>query len=61
MKNNTLECLQQLYRGLENYLESNGIDKDTIKYLDLDDFDEAINEVLNQAMMFEDKNLYNNR
>jgi hypothetical protein len=61
MKNNTLECLQQLYKWLENYLESNGIDKDTIKYLDLDDFDEAINEVLNQAMMFEDKHLYNRR
>lgn len=61
MKNNTLECLQQLYKGLENYLGSNGIDKDTIKYLDLDDFDEAINEVLNQAMMFEDKHLYNRR
>lgn len=61
MKNNTLECLHQLYKGLENYLESNSIDKDTIKYLDLDDFDEAINEVLNQAMMFEDKHLYNRR
>lgn len=61
MKNNTLECLHQLYKGLENYLESNGIDKDTIKYLDLDDFDEAVNDVLNQAMMFEDKHLYNRR